>query len=64
MSINKLDDLLNINYEKKMRLAIVSAHDEEVLEAVVEAMELGIIDPILIGNEKNPRNFSKEKFKS
>ncbi len=45
MSINKLDDLLNINYEKKMRLAIVSAHDEEVLEAVVEAMELGIIDP-------------------
>lgn len=52
MSINKLEDLLNINYEKKMRLAIVSAHDEEVLEAVVEAMKLGIIDPILIGNEE------------
>ncbi len=58
MSINKLDDLLNINYEKKMRLAIVSAHDEEVLEAVVEAMELGIIDPpILIGNEKKSKKF-------
>ncbi len=52
MSIVKLDDLLSINYQEKMKLAVVSAHDEEVLEAVVEAMRLGIVEPILIGDRE------------
>jgi phosphate butyryltransferase len=36
----------------KQRIVVVAAHDEYVLEAVNEAMKLGIVEPILIGNQK------------
>ncbi len=60
MAITKLDDLLKIKNERKMKLAVVSAQDKEVLEAVVEAMRLGIIDPILIGNMEKIEDMLKK----
>lgn len=60
MAITKLDDLLKIKNERKMKLAVVSAQDKEVLEAVVEAMKLGIIDPILIGNMEKIEDMLKK----
>jgi len=59
MSIKSLDELLRVNYQDKMRLAVVAAHDGEVLEAVLEAKELNIIEPILIGNRKKIMEISK-----
>lgn len=60
MAITKLDDLLKIKNERKMKLAVVSAQDKEVLEAVVEAMKLGIIDPVLIGNMEKIEDMLKK----
>ena len=69
MSIKKLEELLKIKYENKMRLAVVAAHDGEVLEAVFEAKKLDIIEPILIGDMEKIKEIGKrqnidmEKFK-
>lgn len=38
--------------QKKMRLAVASAEDSDVLGAVVKASELGLIEPILVGDVK------------
>ncbi len=37
--------------QKKMRLAVAAAEDNDVLCAVVKASELGLVEPILIGNK-------------
>ncbi len=36
--------------QKKMRLAVAAAEDNDVLVAVAKASELGLVEPILIGN--------------
>lgn len=36
--------------QKKMRLAVAAAEDSDVLGAVAKASELGLVEPILIGN--------------
>lgn len=36
--------------QKKMKLAVAAAQDEDVLIAVVEAVKLGIVEPILVGD--------------
>ena len=41
--------------EKKTVLAVVEAHDEHTLEAVMTAKKDGIIDAMLIGNEEKIR---------
>lgn len=61
MAINKLEELLKFDYEEKMKLAVVASHDEEVLEAVSEARNIGIIEPILIGDKKKTESIIKEK---
>ncbi len=61
MSIKKLDQLLKVNYERKVKLAVVASQDEEVLQAIVEANELGIAEPILIGNKEETRAIAREK---
>ena len=43
---------------KKMKLHCIA--DKELLEAVVEAMKLGIIDPILIGNMEKIEDMLKK----
>lgn len=51
MKIQKLEDLLKVKYDSKMKLVVVASHDEEVLKAVSEARKLGIAEPILIGDK-------------
>lgn len=61
MKINKLNDLLKLRDNKKMKLVVVACHDEEVLEAVYESSKLGIADPILIGDKEKTLAIAKEK---
>ncbi|MDY0236775.1 MAG: bifunctional enoyl-CoA hydratase/phosphate acetyltransferase [Gudongella sp.] len=49
--IKCLEDLLK-NKAKKMRLVVVASQDEDVIEAVVESANLGITEPILIGDKE------------
>lgn len=37
-------------HQKRMRLAVASAEDSDVLGAVVKASEMGLVEPILIGD--------------
>ncbi|WP_042276962.1 bifunctional enoyl-CoA hydratase/phosphate acetyltransferase [[Clostridium] dakarense] len=51
--IKKLDDILeNLKGSEKVILSVAAAHDEEVLIAVKDAVEKGIIKPILVGDEE------------
>ncbi|WP_077367217.1 bifunctional enoyl-CoA hydratase/phosphate acetyltransferase [Anaerosalibacter sp. Marseille-P3206] len=52
MKIQKLEELLKVKYDSKMKLVVVASHDEEVLQAVSEARNLGIAEPILIGDKE------------
>lgn len=61
MEIKKLEELLEIKTKSTMRLVVVACHDEEVLSAVVEARNLGIAEPILIGNKEKTNLIAKEK---
>lgn len=48
--LKQVDELLTLAQGKpKKRLAVVFAHDDLVIHAIKEALDLGIIDPILIG---------------
>jgi phosphate butyryltransferase len=47
------------NYGKKT-IAVVAAHDREVLETVKMVNEAGIANAILIGNEKSIRNYANK----
>lgn len=58
--INKLEELLEIKYEKKMKLAVVASQDREVLEAVSEGANLNIIEPILIGNINKTKEIAQK----
>lgn len=49
--IKDFDELLSIvGSRKTMRLAVASAQDKDVLEAVHKASEMKLIDPILVGD--------------
>lgn len=49
--IKNFETLLSAAKEqKRMRLAVAAAQDQDVLGAVVKASEMGIIEPILIGD--------------
>lgn len=61
MNINKLNDLLKLKNNKKMKLVVVACNDEEVLEAVCESSRLGIAEPILIGDKEKTLLIAKEK---
>lgn len=43
-----------------MKLAVVASQDEGVLEAVVEASKLGIIEPIFIGDGEKTKEISRK----
>lgn len=60
MAIEKLDELLKVQYKEKMKLAVVASHDEKVLEAVVEASNRGIAEPILIGDKERIEEIAKK----
>ena len=63
--INKLDEIIDkLKGSEKMILSIAQAEDEELLEAVNEAVKENIITPILIGNEESIRAIcNKIEFK-
>lgn len=51
--IKTLTDLFSLAQQKKeCRIAVVAAHDQPVLEAIKEAIEKKICQPILIGDEE------------
>jgi phosphate butyryltransferase len=50
LRINEL--LPKVKHLPRQRLAVVAAEDPIVLDAVVDAVALGLIEPILIGNEE------------
>lgn len=62
--IKTLEDLVKIAQEQaKMKLAVAAAQDSDVLKAVVEARNRGIIEAILIGDEEEIRRIAdKEKL--
>ncbi len=45
---------------KIKRLAVVFAHDDHVIEAVKDASDFGVVEPILIGEEAKIRSLMKE----
>lgn len=61
MAINKLEQLLGTSPNGRMKLVVVACHDEEVLSAVIESMELGITEPVLIGDVQKTREIAEKK---
>ncbi len=59
--IKKLEDIIKeLKLNKKVRLAVAAAQDKEVLHAVLDAMNMNIIEPILVGDVNKIREISKE----
>ena len=59
--IKKLDQMLDaLKGSDKVVLSVAAAHDEEVLLAIKGAVEMGIITPILVGQEQKIRKISEE----
>lgn len=59
--IKKLDEMLEVlNDMDKVVLSVAAAHDEEVLLAIKSATKMGIIKPILVGDEDKIRAISQE----
>lgn len=46
--------------QRTKRLAVAASEDKDVLKAVIEAAELKIIEPILIGNIEKTQNIAKK----
>lgn len=58
--IKELDGLIEkAKKQTTMKLSIAAAEDEEVLSAVLSSAEMGIVEPILIGNEEKIRAISE-----
>lgn len=59
--IRSFNDLLEkAKKQCKMSLAVAAAHDKDVLTAVNDAKNMGIINPILVGDETKIKEISKE----
>ena len=59
--IKKLDQMLDVLKDMdKVVLSVAAAHDEEVLLAIKSATKMGIIKPILVGQEDKIRAISRE----
>ena len=59
--INSLEDIIKeLKVNKKVKLAVAAAQDEEVLHAGLDAMNMNIIDPILIGNLEKIKLIAKD----
>ncbi len=55
--LKRVDELIIFaKAAKTKRIAVVFAHDENVMEAVAKAIELGVVDPVLIGESREIAN--------
>ena len=60
--IKSFDDVLKIAKEKGIKkVAVACAQDEEVLLAINKAVELGIVEAILVGDEEKIKEISADK---
>lgn len=60
--LQKLEELISLAKEKdKKTLSVAVAQDKEVLIAVTEAVKLGIVDAILVGDEGNINKIAKKE---
>lgn len=50
----------NVKDKTKMRLAVAASQDEEVLRAVIEAAEDGIVEPVLVGDIEKTEEIAKQ----
>jgi phosphotransacetylase len=56
MNITKMDDIIQaVKSKPKKRLSVAFANDAHTIEAVSNAIDLGIVDGILVGDEKTIR---------
>ena len=61
MNIKSLNQILDLAIKQKTRkIAIAASEDIHVLQAVKKAVELKIIEPILVGDETLTREIAKE----
>jgi phosphate butyryltransferase len=61
MELKKLDDLIKIAKQKgKKKLVVAAAEDQHVLEAVRDAVNLGIIEPVLVGDQVKIKEIAKK----
>ena len=59
--IKHINEMLSKASEGKiMKLAVAAAEDTDVLEAVKQAVDAGVIEPVLFGDEKEIRRISEE----
>lgn len=59
--VKKLEDIISLAREKeKKTLSVAVAQDKEVLTAVTEAVKLGIVDAILVGDEEKIKKIAEE----
>jgi phosphate butyryltransferase len=60
--IKRLEELLNLAKTKqKKTIAVAAAHDKEVLESVAEAVRLGIVDVVLVGDKAKIISIAEEE---
>jgi len=59
--IKKLDDLVDVAKNKTIRrIAVAAAGDTDVLEALKNATEKGIVEPVLVGDESRIKEIAKD----
>jgi len=59
--INSLEGIIKeLKINKKVKLAVAAAQDKEVLHAVLDAMNMNIIEPILIGDSEKIKQIAKD----
>jgi len=59
--VKSLEELLELAKKKeKKTMAVAVAQDNVVLEAVIKAVDMGIINAILVGNEEKIKTIAKD----
>ncbi len=66
MVIKNFDELIKKvqSFEGKKKVAVAAAHDEHALEAVFEAVENNIVEPVLIGNKEKIKEIAAKLGKT
>ena len=49
--IKNFTELLRPQKPEKMKIVVAAAHDEDVIKAVNQAKEMGIAEPVLVGDK-------------